>query len=73
MLVSIKAEEKMPVWKRQEGCYGTFLSMSTAELVSDLWSTCLPKQDLDQEGILSIGGDHHLLNVGVCRSFVPTE
>lgn len=47
--------------------------MSTAELVSDLWSTCLPEQDLDQEGVLGVGGDHHLLNVGVCRSFVPTE
>lgn len=47
--------------------------MSTAELVSDLWYTRLPEQDLDQEGILSIRGDHHLLNVGVCHSFVSTE
>lgn len=55
------------VWNR-----GTFLPVPTAELVSYLWSASLPKQDLDQKSILSVGWDHHFLDVRVCHSFVPT-
>lgn len=34
---------------------GTFLSMPTAEFVSDLRSPGLPQEDLDEEGIFSVG------------------
>lgn len=49
----------------------TFLSMTTAELVSDLWPPRLSQKHLDEESVLSIGRDHHFLNVGVCGTFVP--
>ena len=41
----------------------TFLAVPAAELVSDLGPSGLPQQDLDEEGVLRVGGDHHFLNV----------
>ena len=56
------------VCKRGELCevitgVPTFLAVPAAELVSDLGPSGLPQQDLDEEGVLRVGGDHHFLNV----------
>lgn len=44
--------------------------MSTAKFVSYFWSPGLPEEDLDEESILSVGRDHDLFNVRVCRTLV---
>ena len=44
--------------------------MSTAELVPDLRPPCLAQEDLDEEGVLSVGRDHDLLDVGVGGALV---
>lgn len=49
----------------------TLLSMATAEFVSNLWAPRLSQEHLDEESILGVGRDHHFLDVGVCRTFVP--
>ena len=50
-----------------------FLSMATAELVPNLWSSGLPEQDFDEESFFFIGRDHHLLDVGWYGTFVAGE
>ena len=49
---------------------GTFLSVPTAEFISDLRSPGLPQQDLDEESIFGVGWDHDLLDVRVCRALI---
>lgn len=57
----------LPLQAKHAACeIFTFLSVPTAELVSDLWSPGLPQEDLNEERIFSIGRDHDLLNVRVC-------
>lgn len=51
----------------------TFLSVSAAELVADLGPPGLPQQDLDEEGVLGVGRDHHFLDVRIRGAFVPAE
>lgn len=51
----------------------TFLPVSAAELVPNLGPPGLPQQDLDQEGVLGVGRDHHFLDVGIRGAFVPAE
>lgn len=51
----------------------TFLPVSAAELVPDLGPPGLPQQDLDEEGVLSVGRYHHFLDVRIRGAFVPAE
>lgn len=48
----------------------TFLSVSTAEFVSYLWSPGLPQEDLDEESVFGVGRDHDLLDVRVRRALI---
>lgn len=47
--------------------------MPAAELVPDLGPPGLPQQDLDEEGVLRVGRDHHFLDVRIRGAFVPAE
>lgn len=58
---------------RQRAEVDTFLSVPTAEFVSYLWSPGLPQEDLDEESVFGVGGDHDLLDVRVRRALIAAE
>ena len=62
------ARNKIPPFKDESLL--PFLSVPATELVPDLRAPRLTKQHLDEEGLLLVGRDHHLLYVGGLRTFV---
>ena len=49
----------------------TFLTVATAEFVTNLWPSRLSHEHFDQEGIIVIARDHDLLDIGLDRVTVP--
>ena len=48
-----------------------FLTVPAAELVPNFWAPRLAQQDLDEEALLLVVRDHHLLCIGWDRGSVP--
>lgn len=71
MLFFVHRYKKLSDRKRCNGDEGgTFLPVSTAEFISNLWSPSLPQEDLDEEGLICVGRDHDLLDVRVSRALI---